>query len=132
MESASLRNVELLARRFPSQHDRSRCDVGGADGVLSWIIATAHPHLNCVSFDKPAVTEIAQRKMTERGLGDRVRALGNGHSRAGAPRPSPAASLITGAENHEILCSAALELDFRGANTRVRAIKWKFQLVRGR
>jgi hypothetical protein len=75
MDSASLRNVELLAERFPFERYRSLCDVGGANGLLSRIVATAHPNLQCLSFDLPAVTEIAQRKLTEQGLGDRVRAV---------------------------------------------------------
>jgi len=91
MDSASRRNVELLAERFPFQRYRSLCDVGGANGLLSRIVATAHPHLQCISFDLPAVTEIAQRKLTERGLGDRVRAVAGDF----LADPLPVADVIT-------------------------------------
>jgi hypothetical protein len=91
MDSASRRNVELLADRFPFQRYRSLCDVGGANGLLSRIIATAHPHLQCVSLDLPAVTEIAQRKLSEQGLGDRVRAVAGDF----LADPLPAADVIT-------------------------------------
>jgi len=91
MDSASLRNVELLAERFPFQRYRSLCDVGGANGLLSRTVATAHPHLRCVSFDLPAVTEIAQRKLAERDFGDRVRAVAGDF----LADPLPVAEVIT-------------------------------------
>ncbi len=91
MDSASRRNVELLAERFPFERYRSLCDVGGANGLLSRIVATAHPHLQCVSFDLPAVTEIAQRKLTEQSLGDRVRAVAGDF----LADPLPVADVVT-------------------------------------
>ncbi len=91
MDSASRRNVELFAARFPFERYRSLCDVGGANGLLSRTVATAHPHLRCVSFDLPAVTEIAQRKLTEEGFGDRVQALAGDF----LADPLPVADVIT-------------------------------------
>lgn len=75
MSSASVRNFELLAERFPFERYRSLCDVGGADGLLSIRVAAAHPHLRCTAFDLPVVTEIAARKIAARGLADRVTAV---------------------------------------------------------
>jgi ubiquinone/menaquinone biosynthesis C-methylase UbiE len=91
MDSASRRNTQILAERFSFQRYRSLCDVGGANGLLSRIVAAAHPHLHCVSFDLPAVTEIAQRKLTEEGFGDRVRAVAGDF----LADPLPAADVIT-------------------------------------
>ncbi|OSC42537.1 methyltransferase [Mycobacterium decipiens] len=91
MDSASRRNIELLAERFPFQRYRRLCDVGGADGLLSRIVAAAHPHLQCVSFDLPAVTEIARRKLTADGLGERVQAVAGDF----LADPLPAADVIT-------------------------------------
>ncbi len=75
MESSSRRNFELLAERFPFDRYTCLCDVGGADALLSRIVGAAHPHLQCVSVDLPAVTELAQRKLAADRLGDRVRAV---------------------------------------------------------
>ncbi|WP_421845867.1 methyltransferase [Mycobacterium sp.] len=75
MESASRRNVELLAERFPFERYRRLCDVGGADGLLSRVVGAAHRHLQCVSFDLPAVTEIARRKLAAEDFGERVQAI---------------------------------------------------------
>lgn len=91
MDAASRRNIELLAKRFPFECYRRLCDVGCADGLLSRIVASAHPHLQCVSFDLPAVTEIARRKLTAEGLGERVQACAGDF----LADPLPAADVIT-------------------------------------
>src|SRR5439155_1626345 len=48
------------------------CDVGGATGQLSIILAERHPHLSCVSFDLPVVEPIAQRSIEAAGVAERV------------------------------------------------------------
>ncbi len=52
MDSSSRRNFAILAEVFPFNRYQRLCDVGGADALLSRIVATAHPHLRCVSFDR--------------------------------------------------------------------------------
>ena len=91
MDASSRRNFELLAERFPFEKYTRLCDVGGADGLLSRIVAVAHPHLQCVSFDLPVVTEIACRKLDAEGFGDRVRAVAGDFF----ADPLPAADVIT-------------------------------------
>ncbi len=91
MDSASRRNCELLVKRFPFQRYGSLCDVGGANGLLSRTAAAAHPHLQCISFDLPAVTDITRRKLSEQGLGDRVRAVSGDFF----ADPLPSADVIT-------------------------------------
>lgn len=86
MDSSSRRNFELLADRFPFQRYQSLCDVGGADAVLTRVVAAAHPHLSCVTFDLPAVTEIARRRLVEAGLADRVRAVSGSFLTDALPR----------------------------------------------
>jgi len=56
MHSSSRRNFELLATRFPFDRYGRLCDVGGADALLTRIVAATYPHLRCVSFDLTAVT----------------------------------------------------------------------------
>jgi hypothetical protein len=91
MHASSRRNFELLATRFPFERYARLCDVGGADALLTRIVATAHPHLRCVSFDLPVVTEIAGRKVAEEGLADRVEAVAGSF----LTDPLPAADVIT-------------------------------------
>ncbi|RDH78089.1 methyltransferase [Mycolicibacterium moriokaense] len=91
MDSASRRNFELFAERFPFHRYERLCDVGGADGLLSRIVAAAHPHLRCVSWDLPVVTEIAARKIADAGLAQRVQAVAGNF----LDEQLPAADVIT-------------------------------------
>ena len=91
MDSSSRRNFELLAERFPFERYARLCDVGGADGLLTRIVAAAHTELRCVSFDLPGVTEIARRKLADHGFGDRVCAVAGDF----LVDPLPAADVIT-------------------------------------
>ncbi|MDY6999565.1 MAG: methyltransferase [Actinomycetota bacterium] len=91
MDSSSRRNFEMLSTRFPFGRYGRLCDVGGADALLTRIVAAAHPHLDCVSFDLPAVTEIARRRLAESGLGERVRAVAGSF----LTDPLPTADVVT-------------------------------------
>ena len=91
MDASSRRNFELLASRFPFGRYATLCDVGGADALLSRIVAAAHPHLQCLSLDLPVVTAIASRKVAEQGLEDRVRAVAGDFLND----PLPTADIIT-------------------------------------
>jgi len=91
MDSSSRLNFELLADRFPFDRYRSMCDIGGADGLLSRIVAAKHPHLRAVSWDLPAVTEIAAGKIDAAGLSGRVRAVAGDF----LTDPLPSAEVIT-------------------------------------
>jgi hypothetical protein len=55
---------------------KTLCDVGGATGQLSIIVAGRHPHLRCISFDLPVVEPIARRTIEAAGMDDRVQTAG--------------------------------------------------------
>ena len=50
-----------LAEKFDFSKYETLCDVGGATGQLSIIVANRHPHMRCTSFDLPVVEPIATR-----------------------------------------------------------------------
>lgn len=75
MSGISAGNFHALADRFDFSGYSTICDVGGATGQLSLILAERHPHLRCISFDLPAVEPIARRTIGAAGLGDRVTAV---------------------------------------------------------
>ena len=75
MNGASLGNFRALADAFPFGRYRRLVDIGGADALLSRLVAAVHPELECVSFDLPEVTDIARRKIAEAGLDGRVEAV---------------------------------------------------------
>lgn len=91
MAGASAARFKAFARAFDFSKYRTLCDVGGATGQLSCLVAAAHPHLRCTSFDLPQVARIAERHIEAAGLSDRIRvASGDFFS-----DPLPAADMIT-------------------------------------
>jgi len=75
MNGSSIRNFETFARVFPFERYQTMTDIGGADALLSRLVAAAQPHMRCTSFDLPVVTEIATRKIAAAGLADRIKAV---------------------------------------------------------
>jgi hypothetical protein len=91
MQGISLGNFHALAETFDFAKYETVCDVGGAAGQLSLILAGRHPHLRCTSFDLPIVVPIAEKAIAAAGLADRVTAA-SGDFFAG---PLPHADVIT-------------------------------------
>jgi hypothetical protein len=82
---------QVLAEKVDFSKYETLCDVGGATGQLSIIVAGRHPHLRCTRFDLPAVEPIAKRTIEAAGLGDRVTAAGGDFF----ADPLPEADVIT-------------------------------------
>src|SRR5215203_2547918 len=59
-----------LAEKFDFSKYETLCDVGGATGQLSIILANRHPHMKCTTFDLPVVEPIAKRTIEAAGLSD--------------------------------------------------------------
>ena len=91
MTGISRLNFEAFADRFDFSRYQTLCDVGGATGLLSIEAAKRHPHLQCTSFDLPAVAPIARRHVAAAGLGDRIRIAEGDFFRD----PLPRADVIT-------------------------------------
>jgi SAM-dependent methyltransferase len=72
MRGVQMGNFHALAEKFDFSGHETVCDVGGATGQLSIVLATRHPHLRCTSFDLPVVEPIAARTIEAAGLSDRV------------------------------------------------------------
>ncbi len=72
MSGISLGNFHALAEAFDFSRYQTVCDVGGATGQLSTILAAHHPHLRCTSFDLPVVSPIADKTISAAGVADRV------------------------------------------------------------
>jgi O-methyltransferase domain/Dimerisation domain len=76
MAGISMGPFNALAEKFDFSKYKTLCDVGGATGQLSIIVAGRHPHMRCTSFDLPVVEPIAKRTIEGAGLGERVTAAG--------------------------------------------------------
>jgi hypothetical protein len=72
MAGISLGPFHALAEAFDFSNYETLCDVGGATGQLSIVVANRHPHLRCTTFDLPVVEPIAKRTIEAAGLSDRV------------------------------------------------------------
>jgi hypothetical protein len=91
MTGLSRINFEAFAIRFDFSRYRTLCDVGGATGLLCIEAAKRHPHLQCTSFDLPAVEPIAQRHIGQAGLTARIRTATGDFFK----EPLPRADVIT-------------------------------------
>ena len=80
-----------LAEKFDFSEYETLCDVGGATGKLSIIVANRHPHMRCTTFDLPVVEPIAKRTIEAAGLSDRSTAVGGDFF----TDPLPKADVIT-------------------------------------
>lgn len=74
MAGISASNFQAFATKFDFSRYTTMCDIGGATGQLSVLVARAHPHMRCVSTDLPVATDIAARKIAASGVADRVSA----------------------------------------------------------
>lgn len=72
MTGLSRINFEALAAKFDFSPFKTLCDVGGATGLLCIEVAKQHAHLQCTSFDLPAVETIAQKHIAAAGLTGRI------------------------------------------------------------
>jgi hypothetical protein len=72
MTGVSRGNFAAFAEKFDFAKYRTLCDVGGATGLLSRLVALRHPHMRCTSFDLPPVEPIARKWIEHDGVGDRV------------------------------------------------------------
>jgi hypothetical protein len=72
MRGISLGNFQAFAHKFDFSRYQSLCDVGGATGLLSTLVAKRHHHMHCTSFDLPMVEPIARKYIAEAKLADRI------------------------------------------------------------
>lgn len=72
MAGVSLGSTHALAERFDFSRYETVCDVGGATGLQSLVLARRYPELHCTTYDLPVVAPIAERAIASAGLSDRV------------------------------------------------------------
>ena len=72
MSGISTGNFMALAEKFDFSKYKALCDIGGAGGVLSIMVATRHQHMSCITADLPLISAIAKRKIAQLGLSDRI------------------------------------------------------------
>jgi len=91
MRGISMANFAALAEKFDFSRYRTLCDVGGATGLLSVLVARRHPHLACLSYDLPVVEPIARRWIEKDAMAGRVQTVAGDFLAA----PLPKADVVT-------------------------------------
>jgi hypothetical protein len=72
MAGISLPNFQALAEKIDFSQYNTLCDVGGAAATLSIAVSEKYPHLKCISADLPPACAVADKKIEEAGMDDRV------------------------------------------------------------
>lgn len=75
MRGFSMGNFNAFVQKFDFSNYRTLCDVGGATGLLSTLVAKHHAHLQCITFDLPVVEPIAKMWIEKEQLTDRVQVV---------------------------------------------------------
>jgi hypothetical protein len=73
MSGVSAGAAQAIAAKFPWRDYKTFMDLGAAQGMVPAVIARAHPHLNGIGFDLPAVKPVFEEFIAHRGVDDRVR-----------------------------------------------------------
>jgi predicted O-methyltransferase YrrM len=72
MSGISRVNFQTFAEKFDFSPYKTLCDLGGAAGMLSSLVAQQQPHMKCLTFDLPKVEPIAKKFIEKMGLSDRI------------------------------------------------------------
>ena len=86
MAGVSAGNFKALAEQFDFSKYKTLSDIGGATGQLACLVAAAHPHMQCTTFDLPQVEPIAMRRIAAAGLDGRVKAVGGDFFSSALPK----------------------------------------------
>lgn len=72
MNFGQMASFKDFVKRFDFSGYNTLCDIGGANGLFSILVAEQHKHMKCITFDLPALESFARKKIEESGLSDRI------------------------------------------------------------
>ncbi|MCR9221200.1 MAG: methyltransferase domain-containing protein [Alphaproteobacteria bacterium] len=99
-ESQSLVANDILAA-YPMERHSRILDVGGGDGTFLSAVAGRYPQADLTLFDLPAVSEVARRRLADRGLADRVSVVGGDFAQDALPAGRDLITLVRILHDHE-------------------------------
>ncbi len=79
-------NFMYFSREFDFSNYKVHCDIGGAGGNLATQIAAKQPHMQCISFDLPEVSKIAQENVDRLDFNPRVKVIAGDFFKDPLPR----------------------------------------------
>jgi hypothetical protein len=65
-------NFMALVNKFDFSKYNTLADIGGADGWLSIQVCLRHPAIKCITFDLPPVAPLAEKKIAQFNLSNRI------------------------------------------------------------
>lgn len=75
MTGVQMGNFIALAQKFDFSNYKTLVDAGGSAGVLSIMVAKHNPHMNCTTFDLPALESIATETIQKFNIEEQVSVL---------------------------------------------------------
>lgn len=72
MGGAQMGNFIAFAKQFDFSKYKTLCDIGGAGAQLSEQVVQNNNHVQCISYDLPQVSVIAEVRIEELGLNNRI------------------------------------------------------------
>jgi hypothetical protein len=72
MGGVQMGNFFEFSKKFDFSKYNTLCDIGGSGANLATQVATNHPHMKCISFDLPVVSEIAKENVERRDFNPHV------------------------------------------------------------
>jgi hypothetical protein len=72
MQGLQTGNHHMLLEKVDMSQAKTFCDVGGANGALSVLVAQRYPNITATTFDLAPVAPFATEYVTEAGVADRV------------------------------------------------------------
>lgn len=93
--------AEDIVEAYPLHRHRRLLDVAGGEGAFLEAVGHRLPHLELDLFDLPPVAARAERRLRDRGLGDRSRAHGGDLFRDPLPGGADVVSLVRVIHDHD-------------------------------
>jgi len=75
MQGLQTGNHHALLEKVDMSQVRTFCDVGGANGALSVLVAQRYPNVSATTFDLPPVAPFATKHAEDAGVANRVRVV---------------------------------------------------------
>jgi hypothetical protein len=75
MNFGQMASFKDFVKRFDFSGYNTLCDIGGANGLFSILVAEQQKHMKCITFDLPALESFTMKKIKESGLSDRIKVV---------------------------------------------------------
>jgi len=86
MTGVQMGNFIALAQKFDFSSYKTLVDAGGSAGVLSVMVAKHNPHINCTTFDLPALEPMARETIEKFNMEDQVKIMNGDFFKEALPK----------------------------------------------